>query len=148
MLYIPKIDNYLEILVDKKVKDFVAINFSEYFKSIREEQNIGKAAKSLYIFLITPDEIGKYLESNYSNNCVHHYNVEVLNLSDTELQLINTKPWIKKKLKEFLSELKKFKVQTILVLDYKERKNCKIFHSSAKLITSNLDIDETFKSMH
>ena len=34
-----------------------------------------------------------------------------------DLQLINTKPVIKNKLKEFLSELKKFKVQTILVLD-------------------------------
>ena len=33
MLYIPKIDVYLEILTDKEVKDFVAINVSEYFKS-------------------------------------------------------------------------------------------------------------------
>ena len=39
MLYIPKIDNYLEILTDEEVEDFLAINFSEYFKSIREEQN-------------------------------------------------------------------------------------------------------------
>ena len=28
-----KIDNYSEILTDKAVKDFVATNFSEYFKS-------------------------------------------------------------------------------------------------------------------
>ena len=47
MLYIPKIDDYLEILTDKKVKDFVAINFSEYFKSIKEGQNLRKIAKSL-----------------------------------------------------------------------------------------------------
>ena len=33
MLYIPKIDYYLEILTDKEVKDFVAINFGERFKS-------------------------------------------------------------------------------------------------------------------
>ena len=33
MLYIPKIDHYLNILTDEEVKDFVAINFSEYFKS-------------------------------------------------------------------------------------------------------------------
>ena len=33
MLYIPKIDDYLEILTDKEVKDFVAINVSEYFQS-------------------------------------------------------------------------------------------------------------------
>ena len=31
MLYIPKVDDYLKILTDEKVKDFAAINFSEYF---------------------------------------------------------------------------------------------------------------------
>ena len=36
MLYILKIDDYLKILTDMEVKDFVAINFSKYFKSIRE----------------------------------------------------------------------------------------------------------------
>ena len=101
-----------------------------------------------YIFLTTPDEVEKYVQSNSSDNCVHHYNVEILNLFDPELQLINTKPMIKNKLKELLSELKKFKVQTILVLDYKKRNDRKIFHSSAKLIASDSDIDEAFKSMH
>ena len=52
------------------------------------------------------------------------------------------------KLKELISELKKFKVQTVIVLDYKKRNDCKIFHSSAQLISSNWDIDEAFKSMH
>ena len=47
-----------------------------------------------------------------------------------------------------LSDLKKFKVQAILVLDYKKRNNCKIFHSSIKLITNDSDIDEAFKFMH
>ena len=37
MLYIPKTDDYLKILTDKEVKDSLSINFSEYFKSIREE---------------------------------------------------------------------------------------------------------------
>ena len=37
MLYIPKIDDYLEILTNEERKDFVAINFSQYFKSISEE---------------------------------------------------------------------------------------------------------------
>ena len=37
MLYIPNIDDYLRILTDDEAKDFVAINFSEYFKSISEE---------------------------------------------------------------------------------------------------------------
>ena len=36
----------------------------------------------------------------------------MLNLFDPELQLINIKLMIKKKLKELLSELKKFKVQS------------------------------------
>ena len=55
---------------------------------------------------------------------------------------------IKNKLKELLSELKKFKVHTILVLVYKKRNNRKIFHSNAKLIASDSDIDGEFKSMH
>ena len=55
---------------------------------------------------------------------------------------------IKNKLKALLNELKKFKVQTILVLDYKKRNDSKMFHSSAKLIASNSDNDEAFKSMH
>ena len=61
MLYIPKIDDYLEILTDEEVKGFVAIKFSEYFRSIRKEQNLRKVAKSLYIFLTTPDEVEKYV---------------------------------------------------------------------------------------
>ena len=63
MLCIPKIDDYLKIFTDKEVKDFVAINFSEYFNSIREERNLRKVSKSLYIFLTTPDEVEKYVLS-------------------------------------------------------------------------------------
>ena len=48
MLYIPKIDNYLKILTDEEVEDFAAINFSEYFKSIREKQNL--KLLNLFIF--------------------------------------------------------------------------------------------------
>ena len=64
MLYIPKID--------EEVDDFVAINFGEYSKSIREEQNLRKVDKSLYIFLTTPDEVENYVESNSSDNYIHH----------------------------------------------------------------------------
>ena len=88
-------------MTDKEVKAFVAINFSEYFKSTREEQNLRKVAKSIYTFLTTHDEVEKYMQSNSSDNCVHHYNVDILNLFDPELQLINTKPVIQNKLKEF-----------------------------------------------
>ena len=51
MFDIPNIGDYLEILTDEVVKNFLARNFSEYFKSIKEEQNLRKVAKSLYIFL-------------------------------------------------------------------------------------------------
>ena len=56
MLYIPKIGDYLEILTDEEVKDFVVINFSKYFRSVREEQNLRKVTKSLYIFLTKPEK--------------------------------------------------------------------------------------------
>ena len=55
---------------------------------------------------------------------------------------------IQNKLKELLSDLKKFKVQAVLVIDDKKRNDCKIFHSSATLIASNSDIDKAFISMH
>ena len=56
MLFIPKIDDYLKILTDDELKDFVVKNFCEYFKSSKEklcaklceEQNIRKVAESLY----------------------------------------------------------------------------------------------------
>ena len=48
---------------------------------------------------------------------------------------------IKNKLKELLSELKRSKVEKILVLDCKKENDCKTFHSSAKLIAHDLHID-------
>ena len=121
MLFIPKIGDYVKILADDEVKDFVDINFSEYFKSTREKllyklsdkENLRKVAESLYIFLTTSDEAEKYVEtmlSNSSDEYVHLYNLEIINLFDPELQLIHTKPMIKNKLKELLSELKEIKV--------------------------------------
>ena len=61
------------------------------------------------------------MQSGSSDNCICHFNIKILNLFDPGLQLINTKPIIKNKLKELLSELKKFKIQSILVLDYKKK---------------------------
>ena len=89
---IPKTDNHLEILTDEEVKDFVTKNFNETKK---KEENLRKVAKSLSVFLTTPDEV----QSSSFDNCVHDYNVEILNLIDMEVQLINTKPVIKNKLK-------------------------------------------------
>ena len=88
------------------------------------------------------------MQSTSSNNCVHCYNFEILNLFDPELQLINTKPKIKKKSNELLSEWEKFKVQTILVLEYKKMNDHEFFHSSVKLFAGDSRIDERFKSMH
>ena len=98
-MYIPKIHDYLKILTDEEVKDFIAINFIEYFKTIREEKNLRKVSKLLYVFLTTPDEVEKYMKSNYFDNCVHHYDIEILNLFNPEKQLINTKPVFKNRLK-------------------------------------------------
>ena len=43
-----------------------------------------------------------------------------------------------------LKSCKKVKVQTVLDLHYKKRNDQEIFHSSTKLIASDLDIDKTF----
>ena len=149
MLYNPKIDDYLKFLTGEEVKDYLAISFSEYLKSIREEQNRSKkAAKLIFVFLTSPDEVEKYVHISFSDNCIFHYNVQILNIFDLELQLISTKLMIKNNLKEMIDKTKNFKVKTKLVLEYKTRNDRKIFHSSAKLTDSDSDIDEEFKSLH
>ena len=58
MLYMPKITDYLKILTDKEVKDFVVIDFGECFKSIRDalyskltdNENLRKMFELLYTF--------------------------------------------------------------------------------------------------
>ena len=88
------------------------------------DKNIVNVAELLYVFLTTHDEVEKYAEiiqSNSSDNCVHHqYNIEILNLFDPELQLTNTKPMIKSKLKRIAKRAEK--VQTMLVLEYNEKR--------------------------
>ena len=81
-MYIPKINEYLKILNEEEVEDFVAINVCERFKSIREGQNLRKVVKLLYIFLTTPHEVEKYVKSNSLNNCLYRDNVEILNIFD------------------------------------------------------------------
>ena len=44
MLYILEIDELLQILIDIEGKDFVAINFSKYYKPTKEELNLIKVA--------------------------------------------------------------------------------------------------------
>ena len=48
---------------------------------------------------------------------------------------------IKSKLKELLSEFKKFKVQSILVLECTKRNDRKVFDSSVQRIANDSDID-------
>ena len=70
MLYIPKIADYLKILVDEEVKNIVSISFVKYFKCNREkshfklseEKNLTKIDESFYIFLTTPDKVRQYVE--------------------------------------------------------------------------------------
>ena len=81
------------ILIDEELKDFVAINFSEYFKSTKEKlssklnkkENVRKVAKFVYISLKTPNEVENYLQSDFADNCIHPYNAKILNLFDPEL---------------------------------------------------------------
>ena len=111
-----------------------------------------KVVALLSIFLTTPNEVEKdvkTMQSNSSDRYVRHSSIDILNLFDAELQLINTKLMIENKLKEFLSELKKFKLQIISILEYEKRNDSKIFHSSTNLIASVSEINETFIiSMH
>ena len=89
-----------------------------------QENSKGKTLAKLLNRFTVYDEVEKYVEImqwNCSNNYIYRRNVEILNIFDPELQLINTKPMIKNKLKELLRQLKMFKVQIILVLDYKKR---------------------------
>ena len=65
-----------------------------------------------------------------------------MNLFDPDLQLINTKPMIKKNIKELLRELKNFKFQTESILEYKKRNDCKVFHWSTNLTARVSEIDE------
>ena len=135
-------------MTDEEVVDSADINFSEYFKSIKGDQNLRKVPTLLYIFLTKLHKVEKYTQSNSSDNWIHLNNAEILNTFDSELQLINAKPRIKNKFKELLLVLKKFKVLIILVSDYKKRNDCKIFHWSAEVIASNSDIEEALKCLH
>ena len=79
-----------------------------------------------------PVELGKCVElmqSSFTDNCIYHYNVKILNLFDPELQLVNTKPIIINQLKVLLCKLENFKDQSTLALEYKKKKkNHKSMH--------------------
>ena len=99
MLCIPKIVDFLKILTNDEMKDFIAIKFYECFKSareklnskLREEQNISNIIIS---FCLMKQKYVHIMPPNSSDNCVHHYNIKIFNLADPELQLVNIKPVI------------------------------------------------------
>ena len=102
-----------------------------------------------YIFLARHDEVKKYVEimqSNSFDNCVHCYDIEILNHFHPKFQLSMTKPTIKNKFKKNAKWVEK--LQAILVLEYKKINVRNIFHSSTKQNASDSDIDEAFISMH
>ena len=49
------------------------------------------------------------MQSNSSDDCIHRYDVEIVNIFDPESQLMNTKPMIKNKSKKVPSELKRLR---------------------------------------
>ena len=49
MLYISKIGDYLKILTNDEVKDFVVINFSKYFKSTGTKLHSKLSEKQNYV---------------------------------------------------------------------------------------------------
>ena len=120
---------------------------------LREEKNLREISESLCTFLTALDEVVCWvdwknieskikMQSSSSDDCI-----KILNLFDSELQLIKTKPVLKSKLKDMLGVLKKFKVQTTLVLEYKKIDDHKSMHKicylSAKLIVNESDIDKS-----
>ena len=79
------------------------------YSKLNKKQNLRKVARWLYISLKTPDEVEEYVQSNSSDNFIHLYKVEILNLSYPELKLKDKESPIKNKLKELLSKLKSLK---------------------------------------
>ena len=84
MLYIPKICVYLKVLNSDEVKDLVALNFGQYFKSereklyskLREEQNIRNVTELLYIFPTTLDDVEKFvkmMQSSFFSNYIPYF---------------------------------------------------------------------------
>ena len=59
--------------------------------------------------------------SNSYDKCIHHYNDEILNLFDPEIQLINTKAMIKNKIWALLNDLEKFKFRQYFSLTIRKK---------------------------
>ena len=60
------------------------------------------------------------VQSSSSDGSARHYNIKILNLLSLELRMSKNKLVLKKKKKDLIDKLKKFKAQTILFLEYKK----------------------------
>ena len=82
-------------MAEEEVEDFEVINFGKCFKSsrkklyseLREEKNLRKVVDLFYSFLTTAvkliekmPEAKIMMQSSYSDDCLHHYNIKILNL--------------------------------------------------------------------
>ena len=82
------------------------------------------------------------------------YNVDILNSFNPELQLKGTESAIKNKLKKSLTELRRFKFSTLVLVLKKIKSNDKTkyetFYSNSKaeIIVNESDIDDVFKSIY
>ena len=84
-----------------------------------------------------------------------HYNFEILNSYNPELQLKDTESAIKNKLKQLMTELRGFKFVTTLVLVFKkveseDKTKYGTFYSNSKaeIIVNESDINDMFKSIY
>ena len=59
------------------------------------------------------------MQSRTTGDCVHFYNIEISNPFNLELELINSKPVVKKQIRRCVKKLKMFKIQSTLILEYK-----------------------------
>ena len=83
------------------------------------------------------------------------YNVDILNSPKPEVQLKDTESSIKNKRKKLLTELRRFKFATTLVLvfkkmekDDKTKYNTFYSHSIAEAVINESDIDNVFKLIY
>ena len=86
-----KIAEYLKIVTDEEVKNFLRINFGEYFKSTRkklyskligEKIYIRKVVELFYSFLTEPGKVEKYIELIAKNvRTKNYYQVLLITLN-------------------------------------------------------------------
>ena len=85
------------------------------------------------------------VQSSSSDNCLHHYNVKILNLFNPELltlEWLTLKQRLKINWKNYQMSCKSLKFRQ------SKKSDCKVFDSSAKLIASDSDNYGEFKSMY